>query len=75
MSSVESDVYDIIAEKSAVDRSKLQRDAKLADLEIESLDVRHAAHAYEVAASRIADREHQDAQEQPKPDFHGILLS
>jgi acyl carrier protein len=39
MSSVESDVYDIIAEKSAVDRSKLKRDAKLADLEIESLDV------------------------------------
>jgi acyl carrier protein len=39
MSSVESDVYDIIAEKSAVDRSRLQRDAKLADLEIESLDV------------------------------------
>ena len=39
MSSVESDVYDIIAEKSAVDRSKLQRDAKLSDLEIESLDV------------------------------------
>ena len=39
MSSVESDVYDIIAEKSAVDRAKLKRDAKLADLEIESLDV------------------------------------
>jgi len=39
MPSVESDVYDIIAEKSAVDRSRLQRDAKLSDLEIESLDV------------------------------------
>ena len=39
MSSVESDIYDIIAEKSAVDRSKLSRDAKLEDLEIESLDV------------------------------------
>jgi acyl carrier protein len=39
MSSVESDIYDIIAEKSAVDRSKLTRDAKLEDLEIESLDV------------------------------------
>lgn len=39
MSSVETDVYDIIAEKSAVERSKLQRDAKLEDLEIESLDV------------------------------------
>lgn len=39
MSSVESDIYDIIAEKSAVDRSKLQSDAKLEDLEIESLDV------------------------------------
>ena len=39
MSSVETDVYDIIAEKSAVERGKLQRDAKLEDLEIESLDV------------------------------------
>ena len=39
MSSVESDVYDIIAEKSAVDRAKLKRDAKLTDLEIESLEV------------------------------------
>ena len=39
MSSVESDIYDIIAEKSAVDRSKLHSDAKLEDLEIESLDV------------------------------------
>ena len=39
MSSVESDIYDIIAEKSAVDRSKLQPEAKLEDLEIESLDV------------------------------------
>lgn len=39
MSSVESDIYDIIAEKSAVERSKLQSDAKLEDLEIESLDV------------------------------------
>lgn len=39
MSSVESDVFDIIAEKSAVERSKLSLDAKLKDLEIESLDV------------------------------------
>lgn len=39
MSNTENDIYEIIAEKAAVDRSKLQRDAKLADLEIESLDV------------------------------------
>ena len=39
MSSVESDIYDIIAEKSAVDRSKLHSAAKLEELEIESLDV------------------------------------
>ncbi len=39
MSSVESDVFDIIAEKSAVECSKLSLDAKLKDLEIESLDV------------------------------------
>jgi acyl carrier protein len=39
MSSVESDVFDIIADKSAVERSKLSLDAKLKDLEIESLDV------------------------------------
>lgn len=39
MSSVESDIYDIIAEKSVVDRSKLHSAAKLEELEIESLDV------------------------------------
>ncbi|MDH3702969.1 MAG: acyl carrier protein [Alphaproteobacteria bacterium] len=39
MSSVESDVFDIIAEKSAIERSKLSLEAKLKDLEIESLDV------------------------------------
>ncbi len=39
MSSVESDVFDIIADKSAVERSKLSLDSNLKDLEIESLDV------------------------------------
>ena len=39
MASVESDVFDIIAEQSTVDRSALTRDARLEDLEIESLDV------------------------------------
>lgn len=39
MAGVESDVIDIIAEQTTVDRSQLARDAKLDDLEIESLDV------------------------------------
>ena len=39
MTSVESDVLDIIAEQSTVERSQLTRDARLEDLEIESLDV------------------------------------
>ena len=39
MASVEEEIYDIIAEKAAVDRSKLHRDARMEDLEIESLDV------------------------------------
>jgi acyl carrier protein len=39
MASVESDVFDIIAEQSTVDRTRLTRDARLDDLEIESLDV------------------------------------
>lgn len=39
MASVESDVFDIIAEQTNVDRSQLNRDARLDDLEIESLDV------------------------------------
>lgn len=39
MAGVESDVFGIIAEQTTVDRSLLTRDAKLDDLEIESLDV------------------------------------
>src|SRR3546814_4380888 len=39
MATVENDIYDIIADKAAVDRAKLHRDAKMTDLEIESLDV------------------------------------
>lgn len=39
MATVENDIYDIIADKAAVDRAKLRREAKMADLEIESLDV------------------------------------
>lgn len=39
MASVESDVLDIIAEQSTVDRSQLTRDSRLEDIEIESLDV------------------------------------
>ncbi len=39
MASVEDEIYDIIAEKAAVDRSKLHREARMEDLEIESLDV------------------------------------
>jgi acyl carrier protein len=39
MAGVESDVFDIIADQTTVDRSELRRDAKLEDLQIESLDV------------------------------------
>lgn len=39
MAGVESDVFDIIADQTTVDRSQLRRDAKLEDLQIESLDV------------------------------------
>lgn len=39
MANVESDVLEIIAEQSAVDRSQLTRDSRLEDIEIESLDV------------------------------------
>ncbi len=39
MASVEDEIYGIIAEKAAVDRSKLHREARMEDLEIESLDV------------------------------------
>ena len=39
MTSVESDVLDIIAEQSTVDRSQLTRDARLEDIDIASLDV------------------------------------
>ena len=39
MATVESDIFDIIAEKAAVERDKIVSDAKLQDLAIESLDV------------------------------------
>jgi acyl carrier protein len=39
MASTEEKIYDIIAEKADVGRAKLNRDAKLEDLEIESLDI------------------------------------
>ncbi|MEL0022058.1 MAG: acyl carrier protein [Rickettsiales bacterium] len=39
MASVESDIFEIIAEKAAVERDKVVSEAKLQDLEIESLDV------------------------------------
>jgi len=39
MASVESDIFEIIAEKAAVERVKVVSEAKLQDLEIESLDV------------------------------------
>ena len=39
MSKVEEDIYDIVADKADVDRDKLVRDARLDDLEIESLDI------------------------------------
>lgn len=39
MSNVEAEIMDIIAEKTSVDRAALTRDARLEDLEIESLDI------------------------------------
>ncbi len=39
MADIESDIFDIIAEKAAVDREKIHATAKLEDLEVESLDV------------------------------------
>ena len=39
MAKVEEDIYDIVADKADVDRVKLVRDARLDDLEIESLDI------------------------------------
>ena len=39
MAKVEEDIYDIVADKADVDRAKLVRDARLDDLEIESLDI------------------------------------
>ena len=39
MASVESDIFEIIAEKAAVESEKVVIDAKLEDLEIESLDI------------------------------------
>ncbi|MDA0656969.1 MAG: phosphopantetheine-binding protein [Proteobacteria bacterium] len=39
MASVEEQIYDIVADKADVAREKLNRDARLDDLEIESLDI------------------------------------
>lgn len=39
MSNVEAEIMDIIAEKTSVERSKLTREARMDDLEIESLDI------------------------------------
>lgn len=39
MASIENDIFDIIAEKAAVERGKIHSSAKLQELEIESLDV------------------------------------
>lgn len=39
MASVESDVLDIIAKQANIDRAKLTRDANMAELDIQSLDV------------------------------------
>lgn len=39
MATVESDVLDIIAKQANIDRAKLTRDANMADLNIQSLDV------------------------------------
>ena len=39
MASIESDIFEIIAEKAAVERQEVVSGAKLEDLEIESLDI------------------------------------
>jgi acyl carrier protein len=39
MANVENDVLDIIAKQANLDRGKLTRDAKMAELDIQSLDV------------------------------------
>lgn len=39
MASMESDILDIIAKQANIDRAKLARDANMADLDIQSLDV------------------------------------
>jgi acyl carrier protein len=39
MASFESDVLDIIAKHSNIDRTKLTRDANMAELDIQSLDI------------------------------------
>ena len=39
MASIESDIFEIIAEKAAVERKEVVSGAKLEDLEIESLDI------------------------------------
>ena len=39
MASIENDVFDIIAQQAHIDRAKITRDANLADLDIQSLDV------------------------------------
>ncbi len=39
MASLENDVLDIVAKQANIDRAKLTRDANLADLDIQSLDV------------------------------------
>jgi acyl carrier protein len=39
MANIDSDIFDIIAEKAAVERDKIHTGANLEELEIESLDV------------------------------------
>ena len=39
MASIESDIFEIIAEKAAVERKEVVSGAKLEDLEVESLDI------------------------------------
>ena len=39
MASVEEEIYDIVSDKADVPREKLEREARLDDLEIESLDI------------------------------------
>jgi acyl carrier protein len=47
MSNVESEILDIIATKTSVERDKLSREARMEDLEIESLDVAEIMFAIE----------------------------